>query len=350
VPPEGSHPLFTDPAETGINLGICLRSVGAHKKRNDCWEWHPWPPKLAESAAPIAPAAGCRRAFNAVQICNDDKGHVGPCNFLPSKAGWVIESRKHGIHRAEIWLCKMGMGGVHNEQRRYWAQLLHAYSLTLSAAPIAPAADFATAMRNKIIAGGFEGETPVGAARSYRESLLSGLRDPKEAIAYLTAAIEDSPEMYTKALSNVFASQVAAPITASYEPFNESGTMCPPSPEMVDSIEYVPPAAEVARTDTSALQGEGRNMRTIHKFELEPGVDREILLSACARVVHVAEQRTGWVTIWIENLPDAIPQLPRKYMIFGTGHPIPDEAKHVGSALCAQFGAQFVWHVYEEIV
>lgn len=39
--------------------------------------------------------------------------------------------------------------------------------------------------------------------RPYREALLEALADPTEAAHYLTAAIEDSPEMFRKALRNV---------------------------------------------------------------------------------------------------------------------------------------------------
>jgi probable addiction module antidote protein len=38
---------------------------------------------------------------------------------------------------------------------------------------------------------------------SYRESLLNSLADPKEASAYLNAALDDSPRAFLKALKNV---------------------------------------------------------------------------------------------------------------------------------------------------
>src|SRR5580658_2527657 len=38
---------------------------------------------------------------------------------------------------------------------------------------------------------------------SYRESLLADLADPMEAMHYLNAAMEDSPEAFLKALKNV---------------------------------------------------------------------------------------------------------------------------------------------------
>ena len=39
--------------------------------------------------------------------------------------------------------------------------------------------------------------------RPYRDALLEALSDPDEAAHYLNAAIEDSPEMFLKALRNV---------------------------------------------------------------------------------------------------------------------------------------------------
>ncbi|MGO9318227.1 MAG: DNA-binding protein [Terracidiphilus sp.] len=38
---------------------------------------------------------------------------------------------------------------------------------------------------------------------SYRQSLLAALLDPDEAMAYLNATLEDSPEAFLKALKNV---------------------------------------------------------------------------------------------------------------------------------------------------
>ena len=39
--------------------------------------------------------------------------------------------------------------------------------------------------------------------RPYRESLLEDLQSPKEAVQYLNAAMEDSPEMFLIALKDV---------------------------------------------------------------------------------------------------------------------------------------------------
>jgi probable addiction module antidote protein len=47
---------------------------------------------------------------------------------------------------------------------------------------------------------------------SYREALLEALSDPTEAALYLTAAMEDSPEMFRKALRNVAQSRQIAKV------------------------------------------------------------------------------------------------------------------------------------------
>ena len=48
-------------------------------------------------------------------------------------------------------------------------------------------------------------------------------------------------------------------------------------------------------------------------------------------------------TLWIEDDWDGgLRSTWRNYMAFGTGHPIPDNAVHVGSF---QMGS-YVWHVY----
>ncbi len=62
------------------------------------------------------------------------------------------------------------------------------------------------------------------------------------------------------------------------------------------------------------------------------------------KVLHVACQYdVDEVMVWTEEV-DA-PQQNRMVRVFGTGHPVPMFADHIGSVLTA--GGQLVWHVYE---
>ena len=77
--------------------------------------------------------------------------------------------------------------------------------------------------------------------RSYREALLEALADPVEAAHYLSAALDDSPEMFRKACLNVIQARKVAKIAKDvgvtreslYRSFSARGN---PSQETVDSV------------------------------------------------------------------------------------------------------------------
>lgn len=82
--------------------------------------------------------------------------------------------------------------------------------------------------------------------------------------------------------------------------------------------------------------------RTVYKYELDDEVT-ELGLDTEAKVVLVAQQHERtFPTIWIEHDPDASCCWHRFY-VTGTGHPIPVNTTHVGSAICGEF----VWHIYQ---
>jgi probable addiction module antidote protein len=76
---------------------------------------------------------------------------------------------------------------------------------------------------------------------SYRQSLLTALRDPVEASAYLNAALEDSPEAFLKALKNVAQARPMAQVAREagiqretlYRAFSENGN---PTFETLSSV------------------------------------------------------------------------------------------------------------------
>ena len=60
--------------------------------------------------------------------------------------------------------------------------------------------------------------------------------------------------------------------------------------------------------------------------------------------VAVAAQTVAYIVeFWCEHTEGA-PEVKRTFQVFGTGHPIPDGAKWVGT--CPRTGG-FVWHLYE---
>ena len=49
------------------------------------------------------------------------------------------------------------------------------------------------------------------------------------------------------------------------------------------------------------------------------------------------------VEFWAEHT-DGAPKMPRRFQVFGTGHPLPPNARHVGT--CPRVSG-LVWHLYE---
>ena len=83
-------------------------------------------------------------------------------------------------------------------------------------------------------------------------------------------------------------------------------------------------------------------MKTVWKYSI-PVDDRDHPLPV--RVVHVGPDSTALtiLTVWAEVDVSDSPTVPTApYRVFGTGHPIPDEAEHVGSVPVGPF----VWHLY----
>ena len=80
-----------------------------------------------------------------------------------------------------------------------------------------------------------------------------------------------------------------------------------------------------------------------HHLALTGGQAQPLALRQGARVVHVGNQHEH-VTLWFEADDDA-PAEHRLFYVVGTGHDVPSNSEHRGTAL--MLGGQFVWHVYE---
>ncbi|MEU1763330.1 hypothetical protein [Micromonospora sp. NPDC005652] len=64
-------------------------------------------------------------------------------------------------------------------------------------------------------------------------------------------------------------------------------------------------------------------------------------------IVQVGAQRTDIVEFWAFHHPDE-PQLARRFRVFGTGQPLPDEARtHLGAVVVTASIRRLVWHLME---
>lgn len=86
--------------------------------------------------------------------------------------------------------------------------------------------------------------------------------------------------------------------------------------------------------------------RRIFRYEV-PVDDQWHTIPLSGAVVQVDAQRPDVVEFWAFHCPGA-PQLARKFRVFGTGHPMPDEARtHVGAVVVAAPFGRLVWHLME---
>jgi hypothetical protein len=83
-------------------------------------------------------------------------------------------------------------------------------------------------------------------------------------------------------------------------------------------------------------------MRTIHKHVLTEEFN-EVPTFERAKVIHVGNQDDR-ITVWLEV--ETLEQECIKVLtVVGTGQPVPNGARHVGSVILV--GGRFVFHVYE---
>lgn len=72
-------------------------------------------------------------------------------------------------------------------------------------------------------------------------------------------------------------------------------------------------------------------------------------LELAGPIVHVDTRSADVVELWADALVDEsyrpVRATVRRFRVFGTGHPVPPEAHHVGTALAA--GGALVWHLFE---
>lgn len=87
-------------------------------------------------------------------------------------------------------------------------------------------------------------------------------------------------------------------------------------------------------------------MKTVHKFPILYGKAIELMLDPASKVVLVGKDwASKSLCIWIELDKSRGPEFAvrTKFEIYGTGHDIPHNAKHIGSYV----DDPYVWHLYQ---
>lgn len=84
-------------------------------------------------------------------------------------------------------------------------------------------------------------------------------------------------------------------------------------------------------------------MKTIFKYDISENTG--VLMPEGAQVLTVQMQRTS-ACVWAVVDPNA-PMVLRRFVLYGTGHPLPDEpGTYVGTFQVA--GGSLVWHLFDE--
>jgi len=83
-------------------------------------------------------------------------------------------------------------------------------------------------------------------------------------------------------------------------------------------------------------------MRQMFRYELHASAQRVFALSSDP--VHVGATDDQVVEFWAEDSDDA-PTVERTFLVVGTGHPIPEGARYIGT--CPRTPLGLVWHLYE---
>lgn len=84
-------------------------------------------------------------------------------------------------------------------------------------------------------------------------------------------------------------------------------------------------------------------MKRVLKFPVGLGEFRVIAPSTDRAKVLKVDKQDGMFFMWIECHHNPATSFGMTFAVFGTGHSIPEDAKHCGTWL----DRQYVWHLYE---
>lgn len=84
----------------------------------------------------------------------------------------------------------------------------------------------------------------------------------------------------------------------------------------------------------------------VHKFQLKLTDEPQVFQMPVG--AQVLTTQTQWDVICIWALVDPQAKLdPRTFIIRGTGHPVQDNVKYIGTV--QQMDGRFVWHIFEVV-
>ena len=84
-------------------------------------------------------------------------------------------------------------------------------------------------------------------------------------------------------------------------------------------------------------------VRKIHKYKLKLVDEPQTILMPAMSLIRFVGRQNDDVTMWAEVRTDYPVDVARKFVVVGTGQPIPDGGTYVGTC----FGVPFVWHIFE---
>lgn len=82
--------------------------------------------------------------------------------------------------------------------------------------------------------------------------------------------------------------------------------------------------------------------KTVYKYPFDVSDDVVVKMPDDAEILKVDHQ-DGQPTIWA-LVDTESPAVMRRFIVRGTGHPVPDGVEHVGSF----FHGPFIWHLFED--
>lgn len=81
---------------------------------------------------------------------------------------------------------------------------------------------------------------------------------------------------------------------------------------------------------------------------------QQVEMPVAAKIAFVGSKNDGFVDIWAVVDEDAMDNnVVRTFQIFGTGHPIPEDAQYMGTSIqssgSVMVNGTMVWHLFERL-
>lgn len=83
-------------------------------------------------------------------------------------------------------------------------------------------------------------------------------------------------------------------------------------------------------------------MRVVHKYTIRNSLEPQLVTVPSRAALLTAAMQGDQICVWFQVEPES-PPITHTWLVVGTGHPIVDEARHVGTV----FDGAFVWHIFD---